>query len=133
MKHILGIERFEIDRYGNRTNINQQKIGESPITQTLSIDPATNRFTTGQGFVYDLNSNLITDNQGRQFVFNGDKKQKEIKDASNIVVGTYYYDDGGNRIKKVSVSDTTIFVYDAGGGSLYYMKDHLGSTIGTPS
>ncbi len=56
---------------------------------------------------------MITDNQGRQFVFNGDNKQKEVKDANNYTVGTYFYDGDGNRVKKVSVSDTTVFVYDA--------------------
>ena len=48
-------------------------------------------------------------------MFNGDNKQKEVRDASNNIIGTYYYDGGGNRVKKVSASDTTVFVYDAGG------------------
>ena len=89
--------------------------GGSLNTKTPPVDPATNRFTTGQGFVYDLNGNLITDNQGRQFVFNGDNKQKEVRDVNNNVVGTYSYDGAGARVKKVSASETTIFVYDAGG------------------
>ena len=48
-------------------------------------------------------------------MFNGDNKQKEVRDANNNVVGTYSYDGTGARVKKVSASETTIFVYDAGG------------------
>ncbi len=109
------LQNFGYDRYGNRISFSQQKTGEQEITTTPTIDPATNRFVTGQGFVYDLNGNLMSDNQGRQFNFNGDNKQTEIRDGNNNIVGTYLYDGGGKRVKKVSVSDTTVFVYDAGG------------------
>ena len=43
------IQNIGYDRYGNRTSINQQKIGEQPVTQTPAIDPATNRIITSQG------------------------------------------------------------------------------------
>ena len=109
------LQSFGYDRYGNRTSFNHQKIGEQQVTTTPTVYPATNRFVTGQGFVYDLNGNLITDNQGRQFVFNGDNKQKEVRDAASNIVGQYFYDGDGRRVKKVSASETTIFVYDAEG------------------
>jgi hypothetical protein len=41
----------------------------------------TNRFTTGQGYSYDLNGNLIADADGRQFTFNGDNKQTEYSSS----------------------------------------------------
>lgn len=109
------LQNFGYDRYGNRTGFNQQKIGEAQITQTPTVDPATNRFVTGQGFVYDFNGNLITDNQGRQFTFNGDNKQTQVRDAATNTVGLYFYDGSGARVKKISASETTIFVYNAGG------------------
>lgn len=134
-------QNFAYDRYGNRTGFSQQKIGEQPINQTPAVDPASNRFTTGQGFVYDFNGNLTQDNQDRQFIFNGDNKQVEVRDASSNVVGLYFYDGSGNRVKKITASETTVFVYDAGGklvaeystqpvpgaGTSYLTSDTLGS------
>ena len=100
-----------------------------------------NRFTTGQGFTYDFDGNLIADNQGRQFIFNGDNKQTQVKDANNVPIGTYEYDGTGARVKKITASETTIFVYNAGGRLLaeystqtasnptisYLTQDNLGS------
>ena len=56
------------------------------------INANTNRFTTGQDYVYDFNGNLIQDAQGRQFIFNGDNKQTEVRDAQNQPIGQYFYD-----------------------------------------
>lgn len=50
--------------------------------------------------------------QSRTFTFNGDNKQTEVKNSSNITIGTYFYDGNGNRVKKVTDAETTIFVYD---------------------
>jgi RHS repeat-associated core domain len=134
-------QTFAYDRYGNRTGFSQQKIGEPAITQTPTIDPATNRLTTAQGYVYDLNGNLTQDNLNRQFIFNGDNKQVEVKDASNNVLGQYYYDGSGLRVKKVTPLETVIFVYNASGNLVaeystqelanptisYLTSDNLGS------
>jgi RHS repeat-associated protein len=103
------------DRYGNRTSINQQKLGEQSVTQTPSIAASSNRFAPGQGFVYDLNGNLTQDDLGRQFTFNGDNRQVEVRDASYNVIGLYYYDGKGQRVKKITASETTIYVYSASG------------------
>ena len=108
-------QNFGYDRYGNRTSFSQQKIGEQPITQTPLLDPANNQIMPGQGYAYDFNGNLTQDNQNRQFIFNGDNKQVEVRDASNITVGKYYYDGNGRRVKKVVGWVTTVFVYDVGG------------------
>jgi RHS repeat-associated protein len=132
-------QNFGYDRYGNRTSFNQL-IGQTQQTQTPMVDVNTNRFTAGQGFAYDFNGNLVQDVDGKQFIFNGDNKQTQIKDANNNVIGTYFYDGNGARIKKVTVTETTIFVYS--GGKLiaeystqqaatptisYLTSDHLGS------
>ncbi|RMH32324.1 MAG: RHS repeat protein, partial [Acidobacteria bacterium] len=68
-----------------------------------------------------------------------------MRDASNGVVGRYYYDGEGRRVKKEvpATGETTIFVYDAFGKLIaeystqvaqpteakvsYLMSDHLGS------
>lgn len=105
-------QTFGYDRFGNRTSF-AQTISSQQITQTPSVDPVTNRFTTGQGFEYDLNGNLVTDTQGRQFTFNGDNKQTQVTDSASNTVGLYYYDGTGARVKKISPAETTIFVYNA--------------------
>lgn len=82
-----------------------------------SIIEATNRFDeTGTNFDYDLNGNLIRDADGKQFTFNGDNKQTVVKDANNNVIGRYYYDGEGKRVKKKNevTGETTIFVYSSG-------------------
>ena len=38
-------------------------------------------------------------------MFNGDNKQKEVRDANNNVVGTYSYDGTGARVKKIIGND----------------------------
>lgn len=110
-------QNFAYDRYGNRTG-HEKFIGSTQVTLDSTthpaIDAATNRFQAGQGYVFDKNGNLTTDAEGRTFVFNGDNKQKEVRDASNAVVGQYFYDGEGRRVKKVTDQDTTIFVYSAG-------------------
>jgi RHS repeat-associated protein len=134
-------QNFGYDLYGNRTSFNQQKIGEQSITQTPAIDPSSNRLVAGQGFSYDFNGNLTQDNQSRQFIFNGDNRQVEVRDGNNNTVGLYYYDGSGDRVKKTTAWETTIFVYDATGrlvaeystrlavspSTSYLTSDNLGS------
>jgi RHS repeat-associated protein len=133
-------QNFDFDRYGNRTGF-IQTVGLLTTNTTPSIDTATNRFSTGQGYVYDLSGNLIQDNQGRQVVFDGNNKQIEIKDSSNNIVGRYYYDGNGRRVKKVTAEETVIFVYDTSSKLVaeystkpiqspkinYLTRDHLGT------
>ena len=107
-------QTFGYDRFGNRITF-AQTINSLQITQTPSVDPTSNRFTAGQGFEYDTNGNLVTDNQGRQFTFNGDNKQTQVTDSANNTLGLYSYDGAGARVKKVSGAESTIFVYNAAG------------------
>ncbi len=135
------IQTLDYDRFGNRTSFNQQKVGEQPITTTPTVSTSSNRITTGQGFVYDSNGNVIEDSLGREFTFDGDNKQIEVKDSSDNVIGIYQYDGNGRRVKKITGSETTVFVYDATGllvaeystqlvanpGLSYVTSDNLGS------
>lgn len=86
-----------------------------------TIDPNTNRFESGQGYAFDKNGNLVTDpvDSGRSFVFNGDNKQKEVRGPSNELIGEYFYDGEGERVKKHRyvggvLTEVTVFVYSAG-------------------
>ena len=142
-------QTFGYDRFGNRTSF-YQIVGSTELpTNNLTrptVDPANNQFTTGQGYVYDLNGNLVQDAQGRSFTFNGDDKQTEVRDTStNALIGQYFYDGSGARVKKFvpGTGETTVFVYDAGGAlaaeystivapvqeatTSYLTTDHLGS------
>lgn len=146
-------QTFDYDRYGNRTAF-YQKVGEDvlPINNiTLpEVVPETNRFKTTQGYTYDFNGNLIQNAENKSFAYNGDDKQTEVRDltiptsSSNPnanVVGKYYYDGEGKRVKKVTNTETTVFVYDGAGvlaaeystqtptnpNTSYLTTDHLGS------
>jgi len=137
-------QTFVFDRYGNRNfdTANTTTLGSCPTAQcNPTIDAANNRFTSGQGYTYDLAGNVITNAQGRTFIYDAENKQKEVKDASNVSIGTYLYDGDGKRVKKISAMETVIFVYDAGGKLIaeysnqtpqnpqvsYLTNDHLGS------
>lgn len=115
------IQTFGYDRFGNRTSFSQNGNGLN-TSQTPTIDPNTNRLvTTGQNFVYDKNGNLTTDGDNRTFIFNGDNKQREVKNAGGITIGRYFYDGEGKRVKKKTFdpltgqeTEETVFVYSAG-------------------
>jgi hypothetical protein len=86
-------ETFSYDRFGNRTAFSKFT-GTTQLAldnKTFpSIDPTTNRFNPNQGYQYDKNGNLISDAEGRSFVFNGENKQAQIiKDGK--LVGEYDY------------------------------------------
>ena len=106
-------QTFGYDKYGNRTAFSQI-VGSTnlPInSETLpSIDVNTNRFNVSQGYTYDKVGNLVGDTENRTFVFNGDNKQVEVKDTSNNVIGTYFYDGDSKRIKKVNLDEMTVFL-----------------------
>ncbi|MGB7069748.1 MAG: RHS repeat-associated core domain-containing protein [Pyrinomonadaceae bacterium] len=137
------IQNFDYDRYGNRTSFSQN-IGGITNSTTPTVDANTNRFNSGQGFSYDKNGNIVNDideagSLPRQFIFNGDNKQIEVK-RDGVTIARYFYDGEGKRIKKVTDTETTIFVYSGGKlvaeystqisqtpSTSYLTKDHLGS------
>jgi hypothetical protein len=134
------IQNWTYDIYGNRLTFTPNIAGNTAAVNP-TVDANTNRFTTtGTNFQYDLNGNLLRDAESRQFTFNGDNKQTQVKDINNVVIGTYYYDGEGKRVKKVTNSETTIFVYSSGKliaeystqlsqnpTTSYTTTDHLGS------
>jgi len=131
----MAIEQCFADRHG-QCSVDERR-------HKTDHRPGEKSIYDGQGYVYDFDGNLIQD-EGRSFTFNGDDKQTEVRDAYNNVIGQYYYDGSGARVKKVvpSTGETTIFVYDAGAAlaaeystqtppsnptTNYLTTDHLGS------
>ena len=136
-------QTFGYDRFGNRTALQEFEGNTLVNDQTPQIDATNNRFTTASGFTYDLSGNVITDNLGRTFNYDSENKQRLVKDANGQTIGEYFFDGDGKRIKKVSNTETVIFVYDAPGKTIaeyanevappqdakitYLTADHLGS------
>jgi RHS repeat-associated protein len=140
-------QTYKYDRFGNREfdAANTTTLGGcSQAVCNPSINTADNRFNTGQGYSYDSAGNLKTDAEGKQFTYDADNKQTEVKNQYSQSIGTYFYDADGKRVKKLvpSTGETTIFVYDASGKLVaeystivettnakvgYLTNDHLGS------
>jgi uncharacterized protein RhaS with RHS repeats len=109
------MQTFGYDRYGNRISHSEIVNGQAkPINEVTlpAVDANTNRFSNAANYQYDAVGNLIRDIHGRQFVFNGDNKQVEVRNSANQVVGEYKYDGLGKRIKKITASEYVVFVYD---------------------
>ncbi|MBO0160498.1 hypothetical protein, partial [Vibrio parahaemolyticus] len=48
-------------------------------------------------------------------LYDAEDHLKEVRDSQSSVVGQYFYDGEGRRVKKISSTETTVFVYNAGG------------------
>jgi RHS repeat-associated protein len=135
-------QTFQYDRFGNRrfdaANTTTLTALNS-ITNPL-IDTSNNRFSSNQNYAYDKTGNLTQDAEGKQFLYDAENHQKEVK-VNGVSVGIYLYDGDGRRVKKISDLETTIFVYNGGGQLVaeystqqssapqvsYLTQDHLGS------
>jgi RHS repeat-associated protein len=130
-------QTFTYDRFGNRNfdaaNTTPIMLGPNP---TISL--ANNRYSAGQGYVYDAAGNLITDAAGHTYSYDAENRQTSY-DGGAV---TYSYDPSGKRVKKVAGGVTTIFVYNCAGqllaeytnvspqntsGTSYLTSDHQGS------
>ena len=138
-------QTYSFDRYGNRRFDQANTSFPASFANTTVSNPAINasdnRFAGGQGYTYDPSGNMLTDAEGRSFQYDAENKQKEVKNASNQSIGLYYFDGDGRRVKKVTATETVIFVYDAGGKLVaeystnpsespqvqYLTNDHLGT------
>lgn len=134
-------QTFGYDRFGNRTNFSQI-VGTNQLQLNSQTHPTinanTNRFNDGQGYHYDFNGNLIQDAESRKFVFNADNKQVEVKSLDaygNVtgVIGKYFYDGEGKRVKKVTgLGEVTLFVYDAAGRLVAEYDNNFGASQQPP-
>ncbi|NJM53113.1 MAG: hypothetical protein HC846_06805, partial [Blastocatellia bacterium] len=108
-------QTFTFDRYGNRKfDPNQTTtLGNCPANVcNPDINPANNKVV---GHQFDNAGNTTVDAEGKQFFYDGENKQKEVKNAQGQVIGQYLYDGDGKRVKKLAANDTTIFVYESPG------------------
>ncbi|MEQ1922405.1 MAG: RHS repeat-associated core domain-containing protein [Pyrinomonadaceae bacterium] len=140
-------QSFTFDRYGNRrfdeSNTTIPESFSNPAVSNPTISTANNRLTSS-GWAYDSSGNTTGDPNGDTFIYDGENKQVEVKNSSNVTIGKYWYDGEGKRVKKEvpGTSEVTIFVYDAAGKSIaeystvvettnaqvaYLTNDHLGS------
>ena len=152
-------QTFEFDRYGNRNfeeanttftgfdklcNSNTELCSDLRKILNPSINQSNNRLSTSDDYVFDSSGNTTEDAQGRIFVYDAENKQIEVLDSQQNVIGEYWYDGDGRRIKKhvPSTGEVTVFVYSAGGQLVaeystivqtqlpkvsYTTADHLGS------
>lgn len=118
---------FVYDRFGNKT-YNEAETTTLPKICQENGQPAVclndraiynpSASTTNNQFSnygYDAVGNTTGDAQGRTFVYDAENKQTEVRDAQNQIIGQYFYDGDGRRVKKISDTETTVFVYDAEG------------------
>jgi RHS repeat-associated protein len=111
-------QTFSFDRYGNRrfdeANTTMPSSFSNQALTNPTISTSNNRLTS-TGWTYDSAGNTVGDPDGRQFTYDAENKQVEVKNSGNASVGTYFFDGDGKRVKKVvpSTGETTIFVYDA--------------------
>jgi RHS repeat-associated protein len=146
-------QTFEYDRYGNRrfnelttTTITKNCTSGSNAVVCAAdvaavnptIDQTNNRL---DGYTFDTAGNTKIDALNRQFVYDAENKQIEVKDSQSNSIGKYYYDGDGKRVKKEAGNETTVFIYDAAGKLVaeysnqtsanpqisYLTSDHLGS------
>lgn len=109
------IQQFGYDRYGNRTSHSEMVGSQAKAINEVTlpaVDVNTNKFSNTTDYEFDAVGNLVRDIHGRQFTFNGDNKQVEVRNSANQVVGEYKYDGLGKRIKKETATEYVVFVYD---------------------
>jgi len=140
-------QTFNYDRFGNRTfdAANTTTISVSNTVTNPSASTSRNRLN---GYTYDQAGNLTVDAENRRFVYDAENHQTKLllsANSSGTPDAIYKYDGEGRRVKKISSSETTVFVYD-GSGTLvaeytawatadpaptpqvsYLTADHLGS------
>jgi RHS repeat-associated protein len=115
-------QTYLFDRFGNRrfdttTGATTTIAGGcSTAVCNPTFDLSNNRFAGSQGYGYDSAGNVTQDAEGKQFVYDGENKQTSFgTGGSSTNGGTYVYDADGQRVKKQSGDEVTIFVYNAAG------------------
>jgi RHS repeat-associated protein len=149
-------QTFIFDRFGNRnfddtntTTLPKSCNGNTEVCTSdrkklnPSVNTATNHLSSDDDYAYSSNGSMTGDAFDRTFKYDGENKQYEVRDSQSQLVGQYYFDGNGKRIKKVvpGTGETTVFVYDANGRLSaeystnlsttqqvsYTTSDHLGS------
>lgn len=147
-------QTFNYDRYGNRTfDSNNTTTLDPQVSWKITnpqIQTSDNRLKKDQDndavneYDYDKDGNLTLDAENQRFVYDAENRLKEFFNGGNTTStpnAVYFYDGDGKRVKKISGTETTVFVYNAGGTLIaeystvqptnakvsYLTQDHLGS------
>ncbi len=126
-------QAFTFDRYGNR-NFDEANTTFADFLKECSgamcsalkkklnpaIDVSNNRLDTDDDYAFDDSGNTTADPDERTFIYDAENKQVEVRNGSSQLLGEYWYDGDGKRIKKKAytagvLDEETIFVYDAAG------------------
>jgi RHS repeat-associated protein len=117
------------DRYGNRS-AQTVTAGTGMPSNSVTIDAVHNR-VSGSPYAYDATGNMTNDGQNT-LTYDGENHAATAVNGSNS--GTYTYDGGGLRVKKVSVVSgvTTTTVYMFSGSQVIAEYDN-GAAVASPS
>ncbi len=141
--------QFQYDPYGNRTIVQRAGTGSGVALNEPPGYVASNNRITGGTWLYDTRGNVQQDGAGAGYVLDAENRMRDYcpggsATCSDTAPGAtvYSYDGDGRRVKTVTPSWTSIFVYDAQGqlaaeyggaataqsGTEFVMQDHLGNT-----
>jgi RHS repeat-associated protein len=135
-------QTYQYDRYGNRSYDSTQTTMPAPLQKPGINNANNNRINAGQGYGYDPAGNL-TSEPNQSFSYDAENRMVSYNGGNPLNGGgVFSYDGEGRRIKKVSATGTTIFVYNAlgqisaeytdnstgtGNATSYLTTDNLGS------
>jgi len=125
---------YSYDAFGNRAATGAGMTMGSPTpTSVTQFEPTTNRISklptganldpdanTSADDPYDAAGNLVRHAIVGSMAYDANNKQRfycagHVTCAQGNAVAEYLYDAAGNRVKKLTASETTTFVYDAFG------------------
>ncbi len=83
---------------------------------SYSYTPSSNQMSAqhGNSITYDLAGNITDNGQGLTFEYNNAGRLKRVYDNA-VLVATYTYNAFGQRTRKVTPSETTVYHYDLDG------------------
>lgn len=121
-------QEYIYDRFGNRTQV------QGTNAQNLNISTTNNRLT-GSGYTYDPAGNLKSEPNGRFYFYDAENRliKASSDQAGNDIIAQYFYDASGQRIKKVTQSSTTRFVYNQSGTLLAEYEGEPVPAIDSPT
>src|SRR5271165_3214564 len=98
--------QWTYDRYANRT-AQTVTAGTGVPSNSVTVSATTNQIT-GSPYTYDLSGNMTNDGSNT-LVYDGENRATSATNSSSS--GTYTYDGGGLRIKKIAASTTTVYIF----------------------
>ena len=103
-------QTFSYDQYGNRT-FNAGATTNEVEGPSLTISPSTNRITTAN-YSYDAAGN-VTSVPNDSYGYDAENRLVTYDGGASVSGGwSYVYDGEGRRVKQVSNTSITIFVYN---------------------